>query len=277
MRIRKNAKFSSFYHTNLSNVNSEKCELQTKSFLSCELNQSPWDIINSSSLDLLYQFDDNEDYYNVNLDGSGSLTDSTDFLSVASWTSGLGESENVNDSGENLGFKEVMKCEILDEIKLCGERDEEGWQCGNVVRNGNEVCDYHLCEAQDYSVWTTKKKSEPVSGPATERRPRRYRKKPTTNPLEYYYYSGFGPAWGKKRGSVDTAPNGYNEASLADHMNVQEEKGLRFEPEMVDVGSMKAESGYMDVDGDVGKGKVGIIGKKRGRKPIKERSLKSLM
>ncbi|GJZ18559.1 hypothetical protein Tco_0554682 [Tanacetum coccineum] len=199
------------HHTPSSNrYRLEKCELQTKSFLSCELNQSPWDIINSSSLDLLYQFDDNEDYYNVNLDGSGSLTDSTDFLSVASWTSGLGESENVNDSGENLGFKEVMKCEILDEIKLCGERDEEGWQ------------------------W-------------------------------------FGPAWGKKRGSVDTAPNGYNEASL------EEEKGLRFEPEMVDVGPVKAESGYMDVDGDVEKGKVGIIGKKRGRKPIKERSLKSLM
>lgn len=196
---------------------------------------------------------------------------------MASWTSGLGESDNVNDSGENLGFKEEMKCEALDEIKLCGERDEEGWQCGNVVKNGNKICDYHLCEAHDYSVWTSTEKSEPVLGPAKERRPRRYKKKPTSNPLEFYYYSGFGPAWGKKRGSVDTVPNGYNEASLVDHMDVQEEKGQIFEAEMADVGPMKTESGYMDVYGDDQKGKVGIIGKKRGRKPIKERSLKSLM
>ncbi|KAI7758432.1 hypothetical protein M8C21_013120 [Ambrosia artemisiifolia] len=293
MRIRKNAKISAFLYTtsNLSSTVVDECMLQKNL---CQLNQSPWDIItfpSSDSSSSFYRFDDNEVYYNVNVAGNGSSIDSIgDIESMASKTSGLGENDNINgrdnEYDEILGFKEEGETsdQIHEEIKLCGERDEKGWQCGSVVKNGNTMCDYHISKLQNQAVWTTKKKSGPVSRLTTGARPRRPKKQPNVDPHEFYYYSGFGPSWGKKRGSTCTTLNVDNKAtsvasnsntsSINDDMDVQEESGKRFEPDMSKV---EADIGlnYFDDDDDEDDRK--FVGKKRGRKPIKERSLKSLM
>ncbi|CAI9292144.1 unnamed protein product [Lactuca saligna] len=274
MRIRKNAKISALL-SSTTNLTSDADESLLKKNL-CQLNQSPWDIItfpSSDSSSSLHQFDDYEVYYNVNLAGNGSSVDSVgDLESVALKTSR--EDENDNDNcGDILGFKE--------EIVLCDKLDEKGWQCGRVVKNGNKMCDHHLS--------TTKKKSRVISGSMTGARPHRTKKRPTTNPHDFYYYSGFGPSWGKKRGATDTttstityiyneantvAKNGYERVDVIGDIDIQEKKRKRLEPEISEVGSMKVELDNIDDDK---KGKVAIIGKKRGRKPIKARSLKSLM
>ncbi|KAK8639701.1 hypothetical protein V6N13_138072 [Hibiscus sabdariffa] len=102
-----------------------------------------------------------------------------------------------------------------------------------------------------------------------------------SNPYEFYYYSGFGPSWGKKRrggykvkgigrnhfepkevennGSVITAQN--NSALSSSQIDDSEEFDYVEEEE--------EEEEDDDENGD--------SGKKRTRKPIKARSLKSLM
>ncbi|KAI3711403.1 hypothetical protein L2E82_41467 [Cichorium intybus] len=186
-----------------------------------------------------------------------------------------------NDYQEILEFQEGQRDEIEDEIVLCAERDEKGWQCGKVVKNGNTMCDHHI------SVWTTNKKSrwepEPINELVAGSRARQTKKQASTGPYEFYYYSGFGPSWGKKRavgGSGTT--NAYKEPtkikgmrSTDDDMDIRKDIEIFFEPDISNVVPTKME--LASIDDDNKKGKMGIVGKKRGRKPIKARSLKSLM
>ncbi|KAI3741322.1 hypothetical protein L1987_58994 [Smallanthus sonchifolius] len=230
-------------------------------------------------LDKFSKFDETEVYYNVNLAGNGSSIDLVkDFESLdlgkinlgdsmVSKTLRLGENDNINgrdnDNDESLGFKEEGgTSEIQEEIKF-SKRDEKGWECGSVVKNGNQA------------VWTTKKKPGPAQA-------RRAKKRPTSNPHEFYYYSGFGPSWGKKRGTTTTSVGsnsntGHQTSSINSDMDVQEETRNRFKPDTSKVGLDYLDDHDEDEEDDREIGKVEIIGKKRGRKPIKERSLKSLM
>ncbi|XP_024993048.1 uncharacterized protein LOC112526858 [Cynara cardunculus var. scolymus] len=286
MRIRKNAKISTlfFANTNLSN-DSDDCLIQQKEL--CQLNQSPWDIITfppSDSSSSLVQFDDNEAYYNVCLAGNASWDYSIGASeSLASVKTSEGENygfdEPKHDYGGILGFEGGETSEIQEEIVLCGRTDDKGWQCGRLVKNGDTICDYHVNELQTNAVWTSKK-SRPINGTmaGTHSRPRQNKKRASTSPYEFYYYTGFGPSWGKKRGSTATTSNTYNEIIPTDDMDIRREMEKRFEPETSKIRPTKTELMYDDDDVDDNKkGKSGIVGKKRGRKPIKARSLKSLM
>ncbi|KAI3681789.1 hypothetical protein L6452_36594 [Arctium lappa] len=278
MRIRKNAKISTlfFTNTNLSNDSNEHL-IQQNNHL-CQLNQSPWDIItfpSSDSSSSLHKFDDNEVYYNVYLAGNESWDDSIrDSESLGSVKISEGESydldEPKHDYGEILGFEGGEMSEIEEEIVMCGKTDDNGWQCGRLVKNGDTICDHHVNELRDQAVWTSKK-SRAVNASS---RPRQNNKRASTSPYEFYYYTGFGPSWGKKRGSTATTSNTYNEMISDDDMDIRKEMEKRFEPDVSEIGPTKMELTY---DDDNKKGKSGIIGKKRGRKPIKARSLKSLM
>ena len=115
-----------------------------------------------------------------------------------------------HDNGEILGFEGEETSEIREEIVLCGKTDDEGWQCGRLVKNGETICDHHINELQNHAVGTSKK-SRAVNGPmaGTCSRPRQNKKRASTSPYEFYYYTGFGPSWGKKRGSTSTTSNMY--------------------------------------------------------------------
>ncbi|KAK9076398.1 hypothetical protein SSX86_004732 [Deinandra increscens subsp. villosa] len=189
-----------------------------------------------------------------------------------------------DDHKEVLGFEEGEMKEIREEMLLCDVEDKKGWQCGRVVTNGVTVCDRHIKKMQnDHAVWSTKKKSQPVREPVAETRARRTKKRASTSPYEFYYYSGFGPSWGKKRGAAGSSfSSAYNEpaevafdddeikktGSTNGYTAVRKEEGTRFEPETSEVGPAHED------DDDNKKVKTG---KKRGRKPMKARSLKSLM
>ncbi|XP_071717309.1 uncharacterized protein [Rutidosis leptorrhynchoides] len=284
MRIRKNAKNISallYTNTNVSNINVSDESFQQKNYNFCELNQSPWDIItfpSSNSSPSFHQFNNYEVDYNVNVSGHRSSIGSVGYTeSVASKTLIVGENDAVSirkkDCVKTLGFKEKESIKVQEDIKLCGETDEKGWQCGNVVTKRNTMCDYHISELQNYGVWTIKKKSRDGPGPKTGARPHRPKKQPTTNPHEFYYYSGFGPSWGKKRGAVGTVSSD-NDSDTS----IQGKKGKRFEARVSEIEPMELDLvDDDDDDNDDKKGNLVTYGKKRMRKPVKERSLKSLM
>lgn len=136
-----------------------------------------------------------------------------------------------------------------------------------------------------------------VSMPAPPKRgrPRGSGKKapaPTaTNPHEFYYYSGFGPRWGRKRGGSGEEKIGNLESGDNNMiMSQKSSSGSAEESDKTaafgDVNSSFDGFDYMEEDYDVvgqdsdharKKKKNDTVMKKKGRKPVKERSLKSLM
>lgn len=135
-------------------------------------------------------------------------------------------------------------------VIYCCKTDGKSWQCRREAAEGNSKCEHHLSLVKSYSSTAAKKSVKPpeAAAVATEA-PRRTRPKKapaaaSSNPYEFYYYTGFGPRWGKVRGETDSKHGGF----------VYED-----------------DDSEEDEDDDRVDGK-----KKRMRKPIKARSLKSL-
>uniref|UniRef100_A0A5B7BI79 WRC domain-containing protein n=1 Tax=Davidia involucrata TaxID=16924 RepID=A0A5B7BI79_DAVIN len=256
MRIRKHAKISAMLsHTSgsSSHLSSTETLLQTHV---CQLNRSPWDVIifpPDSSSTPPYQVDGDDSFT-----GNGSLGDSIGAVeSVASMKISLEEEKRENGEEENnqLGFDNG------EEAILCCKSDGKGWQCRREAKEGHSLCDHHLAQLRNYNSLghLSSKKSEklPEKAAATIcRRPRLPLKKASSgsNPHEFYYYSGFGPLWGKKRGNT---------------------KPPKVEPALIEIATPPSspELDYVEDDEE----EEGDAGKKRSRKPIKARSLKSLM
>lgn len=157
----------------------------------------------------------------------------------------------------------------------------KGWPCKNEARQGQAFCEHHLFN---------KKQTHPSStGAAAHRRAKTRgagKKAASSNPYEFYYYSGFGPSWGKRRGDR----NGEESKSSGNSTMVESENGVGVaasdevvvDDEVMNDNVVVVPSG-LEIDNEV------IIdyedddedeedsGKKRMRKPVKARSLKSLM
>lgn len=93
----------------------------------------------------------------------------------------------------------------------------------------------------------------------------------SANPYEFYYYSGFGPLWGKRRGE-----------RVRDDKDDKKMKQIENDDEkiapMVVEGVYEQDDEYDVVDDDDEEEMSGdCMVKKRMRKPVKARSLKSLM
>ncbi|XP_076906802.1 uncharacterized protein LOC143563047 [Bidens hawaiensis] len=224
------------------------------------------------------QFDDYEVYCNVSHAGNGSSIGSVeDFERKITFGDGLATFEGKNrglvdpknDHKEILGFEKEEINEVEDKlILLCDVRDEKGWQCGRMVKNDETMCVHHVIDhLQNHAVWTTKKEPRPVHESKAGSRSRQTKKRASTSPYEFYYYSGFGPTWGKKRGT--TAGSGVS------NMDYNEPAKVAFDDNKIKETSVINDGmGICDDEDDKERGKTG---KKRGRKPMKARSLKSLM
>ncbi|KAK7292703.1 hypothetical protein RJT34_15555 [Clitoria ternatea] len=121
----------------------------------------------------------------------------------------------------------------------------------------------------------------------------------TSNPNEFYYYSGFGPLWGKRRGDRNGGEGGSNSRNsgcdgenLNSAMVVYEDNVAARDDDVVKVNNnndnvrnVGSVSGMVDEleyeddddDDDDDQEEEDDSGKKRMRKPVKARSLKSLM
>ncbi|KAK9749427.1 hypothetical protein RND81_02G124700 [Saponaria officinalis] len=124
------------------------------------------------------------------------------------------------------------------------------------------------------------------------------------NPYQFYYYSGFGPSWGKRRGGTRFGPdpsncngNGNDNgndtpgcSSTTRESNMSEDDEIIIMDDDENKGSNKSviesfdsvlaakrELDYIDDEEDEDEDEDLLYGGKRARKPIKARSLKSLM
>ncbi|KAG6419849.1 hypothetical protein SASPL_116361 [Salvia splendens] len=223
MRIRKHAKISPLLYAPSS------LKLQTHV---CQLNQSPWDAMTfspPSSPPPPFQVDGSDARA-----GNGS---SDHRVSVSERRS------------EYLDAAVAAPLESGTAVIYCCKTDGKSWQCRREAEEGNSKCEHHLSLVKSYSSTAAKKSVKPSEAAVVTEAPRRTRPKKapaaaSSNPCEFYYYTGFGPRWGKVRGETDSKHEGF----------VYED-----------------DDSEEDEDDDRVDGK-----KKRMRKPIKARSLKSL-
>ncbi|KAL2575694.1 hypothetical protein GLYMA_16G034200v4 [Glycine max] len=307
MRIRKNAKLSPLlFSSSLSSSSSSSCvqggSVPLESHV-CQLNQSPWDVIPFDSDSIQFKLDDNFTAGNNN----GSAVNS--FAAVQSVAS-------MMDAGNKTTCHSTVMVDLVAPTNIdatvnmtnpCQFHDDKGWPCKNEAGQGQSFCEQHL----SYSLLTplhhtSSKKSQPSAtgtrrgktrGAAGKKAAAVAAAGASSNPYEFYYYSGFGPSWSKRRGDR----NGGGEGSKNNSVGV--ENSTMVESENVVGGG--ADDVVDDINGNVASVEVvpsvsemehdGIIdyvdddeeeeeeevlddsGKKRMRKPVKARSLKSLM
>ncbi|MQL77477.1 hypothetical protein Taro_009868 [Colocasia esculenta] len=113
---------------------------------------------------------------------------------------------------------------------LCKKGDGKGWHCKRAAQCGYSLCQYHLDKLRSYYSYSqTKKKKKKTMKPKSAALPekstaagvahrqgasQRKQKKSSSRPVEeqhvalstgpgvsdsFYYYSGFGPRWGKRK------------------------------------------------------------------------------
>ncbi|KAG8389178.1 hypothetical protein BUALT_Bualt02G0202000 [Buddleja alternifolia] len=148
-------------------------------------------------------------------------------------------------------------------IIVCSKTDGKSWQCRREAAKGNSLCEHHLSLMKNYTNnlanSTIKKPEKPV---VFRPRPKRTSTLASSNPHEFYYYSGFGPRWGKTRGE---SSKNYGSSTP---------KILKHELDLLILSRIIDEDFNCAEDEDEENREST---KKRARKPIKARSLKSLM
>lgn len=163
-------------------------------------------------------------------------------------------------------------------IVFCNKSDGKGWQCRKAAKEGHALCEHHLAQLRSYNSSnqsSSRKLDKPAADRPSGRRRGRGLKKPPSNPNEYYYYSGFGPLWGKKRG-------GSKPESNRNDLKTESPPSYSSQIDSPDDSDKKFEQEYQHDDDEedddiVDEEDNGEGAKKRSRKPIKARSLKSLM
>ncbi|XP_009757496.1 uncharacterized protein [Nicotiana sylvestris] len=300
MRIRKHAKISPLLYSSSSSFLKQQVPVHV-----CQLNQSPWDVITFP-----LEQDEENDNPEINqfllrppppsssyqLDGYDSYAvNGTSYDSEQSITSmKLDDDEretkkemdcskrdyyfNNNIAADDFvkfenEFEEEQHDQEMEELglekdgdnnitTLCCKYDGKGWHCSRETKKGHNLCEHHIAQVKKqyndsaHSTSTTAKQIAAAETPSSRGRPHRPMKSSSS---EFYYYSGFGPLWGKKRSHARTDP------ATSDGHGAQSSSSSQMDTEGFD---------YVEDedDEDEENGKI-----KRARKPIKARSLKSLM
>ncbi|KAK4347350.1 hypothetical protein RND71_033689 [Anisodus tanguticus] len=298
MRIRKHAKISPLHYASSTFLQQRGTVLQTH--VNCQLNQSPWDVITfpineEDDITLLpppppepapsssYQLD-GYDSYAVN----GTFYDSEQSITSMKLDDdremNCFSNNNVADVPADFDHFESKEQdeEIIEELGLekdnnittmCCKNDGKGWQCSREAIKGHTLCEHQFAQVKKHSSNSahstttinsdTKIKQAAAateSTPSSRGRPHRPKKSSSS---EFYYYSGFGPLWGKKRGP-STGKNNAGEIYSCDSTT----HGAQSSSSQMDNEGFD----YIEDENDVENCKI-----KRARKPIKARSLKSLM
>lgn len=165
-----------------------------------------------------------------------------------------------------------------DRIQCCNKSDGKGWHCKNEPKEGHSMCDHHL------NLLSGKKHDKSITGARRGRAKAGKRGSSSgSNPYEFYYYSGFGPLWGKRRG--DRGEGNKSEGKDAGNGScIAAAAAAVASPQNTTPSSTSSpierneKFDYVDEDDDEeDTNENGDSGKKRMRKPVKARSLKSLM
>ncbi|KAF8380194.1 hypothetical protein HHK36_027676 [Tetracentron sinense] len=277
MRIRKHAKISAISFSHAPIAPCQPPSLQTNV---CELNRSPWDVMAfAPQSDISYPEEfqvEGEDSVTANGSGGDSVgaVESVASLNISWGEEQKEEAEDEDSQNLLLPFVAFNDAEKRDsEIGLkkeeslisCNKTDGKGWQCRREAKEGHSLCEHHLTQLRSYHScnYSSHRKSDKVAGTTAGAR-RRSRGKTPKSSSEYYYYSGFGPLWGKKRngerGEVKKREINENDGDAKINPSSSSHIILEHDDDLDD-----------DDDSDT------PPGRKRIRKPVKARSLKSLM
>ncbi|XP_073054976.1 uncharacterized protein [Primulina eburnea] len=268
MRIRKRAKISTLLYATSSLDPGALPQAHI-----CQLNQSPWDVMNfSPPPPSPPPMPSSQVNGNDSFAGNGSSRDSIAVIK-REWMNELKRAAKLEHPGgatSNETEQEVGTSPKDDPVILCCKTDGKSWQCRREAAKGNSLCEHHLIMVRGYSNNSAHSATKNSAKSSVEARGRPGIKKRAaqslSNPYVFYYYSGFGPRWGKKRGEVIK--------SINEEFNIPE-NDLDYDKEAsssCDIQDAEIE----DWDEDEAE-KIEAIRKKRARKPIKARSLKSLM
>ncbi|GKU96774.1 hypothetical protein SLEP1_g9968 [Rubroshorea leprosula] len=260
MRIRKNAQLG------LRGL-SQGSGLPVRQAHACQLNQSPWDVMSSFGepegngrnplLPLQFEGEDS-------LIGNGSLGDSMGAVeSVASMI------DSDERAAADVGG---LVIDDNDTIKVFGDNEEDKF--------GLESEDRRHEQNEATKGKRVTEKQAPLSRRGRPRSVKRGSSSTNSNPYEFYYYSGFGPSWGKRRGergggvgevisNNDTKEVEHNGTSSTHQNNTSSSSSSQINGNTEEFDFMDDEDDeeYEEDDGR----------RKRMRKPVKARSLKSLM
>ncbi|KAK8565789.1 hypothetical protein V6N12_059341 [Hibiscus sabdariffa] len=206
--------------------------------------------------------------------GNGSLVDSVGAVeSVASMM-----------DGEDKSIMKVHGMVINDDEEMkMGNRFGFQTQCEDEGNGSKQDCSLKSCghdNDNDPSSLTSKKAGN------RRGRARAGKKGPSAalNPYEFYYYSGFGPSWGRRRGGnsemrkniiVEGKDVENNISAVTTQNNNTTSSASSSQFDNNEEFDHVNDEDYDDVDED--EENVDSGGKKRMRKPVKARSLKSLM
>lgn len=194
---------------------------------------------------------------------------------------------------DNNGYKGLGK----KKNSCCNASDAKSLLCKNGVKQGHHLSLLRSHSHNNSSNNGTVKKTQPAVVAGSRRgRPRAPTKKgsgssSSSNPNEFYYYSGFGPLWGKRRGDKngETSKNigiggGGGDSTLLESSNVNVLGGVdnvavvsNYDVPSSEINNLGVFDFVDDDDEEEDCDNDDDNGKKRMRKPVKERSLKSLM
>ncbi|KAI9110037.1 hypothetical protein K1719_019078 [Acacia pycnantha] len=290
----------------------------------CQLNQSPWDVIPFGS-DSSLQFDGDEDSFTGNGSRGDSVGATESVASIMDFENQTKPFPKVEDmvvvhDNEAKVLDDIDEGRVVDEtISFCQKTDGKNWHCKNEAKPGQSFCDHHLPLLRSYNnnnsvsynsnnTSSSKKAAAAASSSAAGVRRGKARAAKrgsssslaTSNRYEFYYYSGFGPLWGKRRGDRhgegsnnnhrsknEQQIKGVDNSSITEAEEANEEatqkntsspSSLSSSSQMMD--NEEFDYGVDDDDEDEDDEEEeanGDGGKKRMRKPVKARSLKSLM
>ncbi|XP_020679842.1 uncharacterized protein LOC110097675 [Dendrobium catenatum] len=260
MRIRKQASklLGWAYHSPFASSSAQPPSEADAGEIQCQLNLSPWDAINSPQ-------------YTISQEELETADESPE-ITVAGNVFLDKEKEEEN---EELEYKAEEKESEPAGVMKCKKTDGKRWRCKRLAKPPHSLCSYHLTQLRSYRA----RFEDQVPGD--------HRKKPPfavdcggAASKYYYYYSILGPWWGKRRGPVNesTEWNAENDISSKDcngkiadfETTVDGDNGEEEEEEAV------AED--VEIPGNVTyKKRKKRVMKRRGRKPVKSRSLKSLL
>ncbi|CAD5195138.1 unnamed protein product [Musa acuminata subsp. malaccensis] len=273
--------------------------------LLCELNRSPWDDL--LCLDLMASCDQEEEEEDGGSLGNGvkdEVEESKGIMgnrikyeaaAVASLPDSSEASMNrLDGKAEGKARKKVtakVKRKKKDKViktsggtaavmkgsANCKKSDGKGWHCKRPAQHPHSLCRYHLSQLRSYScTHSNGKVAESVKEGAVGVAGRK--RKTDIAGVDsnfYYYYSGFGPWRGKMRGgSSDNGDQCDHDASDEDDGNEYSESGNGYDAA---VAGDDQDSDDEDCFNDGGSEGNKRSCRKRGRRKMKARSLKSLL
>ncbi|KAM1125423.1 hypothetical protein ACFX2B_040225 [Malus domestica] len=293
MRIRKNAKVSPLLFT------SHAPDAEELLPHVCQINRNPWDII---------PFGPESDQWEVeeSLYG-GSFGDSIGAVeSVASLRDGADEKpleKNEGPVAEGIDIENNWKAgDERTGSMCCQQNDGRGWHCKKKAKQGESFCNHHLSllrsncivkangngycrdNGNNHNI-SSKKAAAALSGAVQLKMGggggrKKVKKESAPNPYEFYYYSGFGPWRSRKRGADKEKEETKAEGEIATATSFPPPHPHESAHRSPSSPIANGEFDYNDEDDDDDDDELdgsGVTSRKRMRKPVKERSLKSLM